>query len=295
LDLGESKRGNMSEPLSIKIFLAKGSSSSLRTAEISNWSGKAIACSRKELEELSKRDEASRPGVYFLIGNDSETGEDSAYVGEAEQVTKRLKQHLNKDYWNQVVAFVSKDENLTKAHIKYLEGKLIDLGLQASKGIIHNNQSSGARLPEADQAEMDIFLDRILKLLPIMGTSLFNLPSVPDLDDQNAKAKLICKIKGLVAFGNRTENGFVVYKGSQSVLEDRPAAIQKKGTHFQRRKKLLAKGILEKVEGALVFTLDYEFTSPSLAAAAVCGGSANGLTKWKSDSGESLKEIEAKG
>lgn len=108
----------MIESQSIRIFLAKGSSSGLRTAEISNWSGKTIVCSRKELDELSQRDESSRPGVYFLIGNEVTTGEDSAYVDEAEKVAKRLKQHLNKDYWNQVVTFVGKDENLTKAHIK---------------------------------------------------------------------------------------------------------------------------------------------------------------------------------
>lgn len=285
----------MTEPLSIKIFLAKGSSSSLRTAEISNWSGKAIACSRKEIDELSQRVEASRPGVYFLIGKDSESGEDSAYVGEAEQVAKRLKQHLNKDYWNQVIAFVSKDENLTKAHIKYLEGKLIELGLQAGKGVIHNNQSSGARLPEADQAEMDIFLDRILRLLPVMGTLLFSLPTVTD-DVSDAKSQgMVCSVKGLTAFGNRTENGFIVYKGSQAVIEDRPASIKKKGNHYQRRKRLLTKGILEMSEDSLVFTQDYEFTSPSLAAAVIVGGSANGLTKWKTKSGRTLKEIEAKG
>lgn len=211
----------MNEPLSIKIFLATSSSSSLRTAEISNWSGKAIACSRKELDELSQRDEASRPGIYFLIGKDADSGEDSVYVGEAEQVAKRLKQHLGKAYWNQIIVFVSKDENLTKAHIKYLEGKLIDLGLRASKGIIHNNQSSGARLPEADQAEMDIFLDRILRLLPVMGTSLFNLPPATDSDDNTKSEKMICKVKALLAYGNRTDNGFVVYKGSQAVIEDR--------------------------------------------------------------------------
>lgn len=69
----------MNEPLSIKIFLAKGSSSALRTAEISNWSGKAVACSRKE---LSKREEGDRPGVYFLIGSDIDSGEPAVYVGE---------------------------------------------------------------------------------------------------------------------------------------------------------------------------------------------------------------------
>lgn len=277
----------MSEPLSIKIFLAKGSSSSLRTAEISNWSGKAIACSRAELAELSEREEASRPGVYFLIGSDDDTGEPSAYVGEAEQVGKRLKQHLGKDFFfNQVIAFVSKDENLTKAHIRYLEGKLIELGVKAGKGSLQNSQSSGARLPEADQAEMDIFLDKILRILPVLGTGIFNMPSkeTSDFDD-----RLMCKIKGLVAYGKRTENGFLVFEGSQAVLDDRPSAVLAR----KRRKTLIEKGIMAEKENSYVFTRDYEFTSPSLAGAAICGGSTNGLTKWKTSSGKSLKEIEA--
>jgi hypothetical protein len=280
----------VSEALSIKVFLLKGSSSSLRTAEISNWSGKAIASSRKELDELSRREEASRPGVYFLIGSDAETGEPTVYVGESEEVAKRLKQHLNKDYWNQVVAFVSKDENLTKAHIKYLEGKIIDLGLKAGKGVIHNSQSSGARLPESDQAEMDIFLDHMLKLLPIMGTSVFSMPAE---GVESNSDRLICKIKDLVAFGNRTDNGFVVYQGSQAVIEDRPAAVRKKGTHFRRRKNLVERKILVPDGEAYVFTRDFEFTSPSLAAAAISGGAANGLTMWKDKKGKTLKEIEA--
>ena len=276
----------MNEPLSIKIFLAKGSASSLRTAEISNWSGKAIACSRKELDELAKREEAIRPGVYFLIGNDIETGEPSAYVGEAEEVAKRLKQHISKEFWNQVVAFVSKDENLTKAHIKYLEGKLIEIGNKAGKGVIQNSQSSGARLPESDQAEMDIFLDRILKLLPVLGTSLF---SIPEVNKKSVTNKLICKIKGLIAYGNRTDNGFIVYKDSEAVLEDRASAVRNK----VRRQILLDKGVLVKQDNCLIFSRDHEFTSPSLAAAAIRGGASNGLTAWKTKEGKTLKEIEA--
>jgi len=275
----------LNEPLSIKIFLVKGSASSLRTAEIFNWSGKAIACSRKELDELSKREEASRPGVYFLIGNDLDTGEPSAYVGEAEEVAKRLKQHISKEFWNQVIAFVSKDENLTKAHIRYLEGKLIELGLKAGKGVIQNSQSSGARLPEADQAEMDIFLDRILKLLPVMGTSLFSLPSEIA---HTVEERLICKTKGLVAYGNRTENGFLVYKNSQAVLEDRKSSVRSR----TRRDSLKEKGILKQEGDHLVFVNDHEFTSPSLAGATICGGATNGLTLWKTKAGKTLKELE---
>lgn len=53
-----------------------------------------------------------------------------AYIGEAEVIRDRLKQHKAKDFWNAVVIFVSKDENLTKAHIRYLESRLL---LEAKK------------------------------------------------------------------------------------------------------------------------------------------------------------------
>lgn len=276
----------MSEALSITLFLPKGTATSLRTAEISNWSGKAIACSRQEIEELAKREEAGRPGIYFLIGTDTDSGEPTAYIGEAEEVGKRLKQHLSKDTWNQVIAFVSKDENLTKAHIRYLEGEFISLGLEVSKGVIQNSQSSGARLPEADQAGMDIFKRKVLQLLPILGTSLFTKSTITS---KKAEGRLICKIKGLTAYGNRTENGFIVYKGSQAVLKHRQSSVR----HRKRRESLADRGILREERGNFVFSKDYEFTSPSLAGAAICGGSTNGLTKWKDKAGRSLKEIEA--
>ncbi len=136
------------------------------------------------VQRLGSTSEAVRPGVYILYRYRSGSGEPTAYVGEAEEVGKRLKQHPAKDFWNQVVAFMSKDENLTKGHIKYLEGKLIDCGFAAGRGVIVNAQSSGAKLPETDQAEKDIFLDRMLKLLPIIGTNLFT-PSEEKVESKN--------------------------------------------------------------------------------------------------------------
>ncbi len=274
------------EALSIKIFLPKGNANGLRTAEMSNWSGKAIACSRAELNDLAAREEAGHPGVYILVGVDPESGDLAAYVGEAEEVGKRLKQHSGKDFWNQVIAFVSKDENLTKAHVKYLEGKLIDIGKEAGRGQMMNGQSSGSRLPEADQAEMDIFLDKILKLLPVLGTNLFTPAST---EANKSQPRLVCKIKGLIAYGNRTENGFVVYKNSQAVKEHRPSSKYWR----KKREELIKKQILVDDGDNYIFSRDHEFSSPSAAGASVRGGATNGLTAWRDNSGKKLKEIEA--
>jgi len=274
------------EPISIKLFLPKGSSDQLRVAEISNWSGKAVACSRDELSELCSRDEAGRPGVYFLVGNDPESAEPMVYIGEAEELSKRLKQHLGKEFWVQVITFTSKDENLTKAHVRYLEGQLIELGQQTGRAIIANNQSSGAKLPESDQSEMDIFLAKMLRLLPVMGTNTF-VPSASE--EVKAKDRLICTIKGLIAYGQRTANGFVVFKDSQAVMEHRPSAKRSK----LQREKLVEKGVLAQEGEHYVFTRDYEFTSPSIAGTVVQGGATNGLTAWKNSKGVKLKELDS--
>ena len=159
----------MNESATVRIFLVKGSPTSIRTAELSNWTGKAVAGPRSQIEDILKREEAGKPGVYFLAGVNPESGRDRVYIGEAEVIRNRIKGHLERDFWKTLVFFVSKDENLTKAHIKYLEGKLIDTARSVGRFELENSQSSGSHLPESDAADMDVFLYRMEQLLPILG------------------------------------------------------------------------------------------------------------------------------
>jgi hypothetical protein len=273
------------QPTTIKIFLCHGLPDGLRTAEISNWTGKAIACPRSHLSDILSRDEIKRPGVYFLTGTDPGTGTPALYIGEAEAVAKRLKGHSNKDYWVHAVVFVSKDENLTKAHVKYLEGKLLERASENGKAVLYNSASSGARLPESDTAEMNVFLEKIYQLLPILGVDLFTPLEATPVDE---KYLLFCTIKGLTARGRRTRNGFVVLQGSQAVLKHRPSA---KWTR-QKREELIHDGVLVQEDDHYVFSNDFEFGSPSTAAAMVRGGATNGLTAWKTAEGKTLKQLE---
>lgn len=102
----------------IKIFLVHSDPKRLRTAELSNWTGKAVAGPRSEFEGVIGREESGSSGVYFLSGNDPESGRLALYVGEAENIKDRVNVHLEKDFCNQIIYFISKDENLTKAHIR---------------------------------------------------------------------------------------------------------------------------------------------------------------------------------
>ena len=148
------------QPATISLFLANGSPTGLRIGEISNWTGLAIAAPRSDLESFLAEKELAKPGVYFLTGIDADTGEPAIYIGEVENVIKRVKRHAQedqKDYWVNTVAFVSKDDNLTKAHIRYLEGRLIQTAHDCKRAVVMNSTSSGSPLPRAARAEMDVF------------------------------------------------------------------------------------------------------------------------------------------
>jgi len=282
----------MKDTATVKIFLVQGSPSSVRTAELSNWTGKAVAGPRSQIEDILKREEANKPGVYFLTGINPETGRNKVYIGEAEVIKNRIKGHVSKDFWKTIVFFVSKDENLTKAHIKYLEGKLIEMTRFVGRYELENAQSSGSHLPESDAADMDIFLFKMEQLLPILGQE-FLKPVVKHEASKKKSNLLYCKIKNLKATGWQTDSGFVVMKGSEAVLDERPST-QKYKYAANLRKSLISEGIVEKKDDRLIFVSDYEFSSPSAAAAVIHGGQANGLTAWKDSKGISLKQKEEK-
>jgi len=275
----------------IKLFLVYGDAKRLRTAELSNWTGKAVAGPRSELDGVLARDEAAQSGVYFLSGTDSASGKPAVYVGEAESIRDRLRGHRDKDFWNNVLFFISKDENLTKAHIRYLEGRLIEQAKSAGRALVMNGQSSGAKLPESDREDMEIFLERIHQLMPVLGAdALVPIGSMPSGNPE--EQILACEIKGLKATGRRTPTGFIVLKGSQAVLKERASAHQYPHT-IASRKELIEDGTLVQDGARLRFTRDAEFGSPSAAATVVHGGSANGLLAWKTRDGKTLKELEA--
>lgn len=243
----------------IKLFLPRGDAKSLRTAEISNWTGKAIAAPRTELGELLARDELDRAGVYILTGSDPLSNAPVAYIGEAEIIRDRLRQHKTRE-WVSAIVFVSKDENLTKAHVRYLESRLLSEATQISRFTLEQNQAGGSKLPESDREDMEVFLERIRQLLPVLGSDIL-VPIVQPTAKAQPGGVLFCRIKGAEARGQRTTDGFVVFKTSTAVLEQRPSA-ESYPWAIAQRKQLIADGTLVEKGGFLVFTKDTQFTSP---------------------------------
>jgi hypothetical protein len=225
-----------------------------------------------------------------LTGVDPDTNKNAIYIGEAEYIKDRIKTHLSKDFWNNVVFFITKDENLTKAHIRYLEGKLIDIAKSVDRSVVMNNQSSGAKLPESDREDMEVFLEKMLQVLPVLGIESF-VQRVSFVENESDRELLTCKIKDVIATGYLTPNGMVVLAGSGAVLQERSSA-KKWPSVISQRNKLIEEGGLVQNGNKYDFVKDTEFSSPSAAAAVIHGGSANGLTAWTNKAGKSLKELQ---
>jgi hypothetical protein len=152
-----------------------------------------------------------------------------------------------------------------------LEGALIILANKSNTVMVLNNANSGAKLPESDQAEMDVYLEKVLQLLPLLSlggaVDAFKVieSESSQSDAKQAESTLTCTIKGLIAKGKRSSNGFVVFKGSQAVKDSRTVSE----SWGKKRELYLEQGLLAVEVDCLVFTKDYEFTSPSAAAAII--------------------------
>ncbi len=279
------------ETATITLYLPYGDAQKLRIAEISNWSGQAFAAPRTELETLLQREELTGSGVYFLLGTNPETGKSLGYIGEAEDLSNRLKgkDHSERQFWISVIVFLSKDDNLTKAHVRYLEKRLIEEAKAISRYELDNVQASNAKLPESGRADMEVFLKKIKQLLPVLGTDIF--VEIKSLTEKKSTKEILSyEVKGVSARGERTEQGFVVYIGSKAVLNETDGC---KPYIKNLRSRLIEEGVLEKEDNTFVFTKDTEFASPSTAASVIAGGSINGLTAWRYSSGVSIKDYEA--
>lgn len=96
------------------------------------------------------------------------------------------------------------------------------------------------------------------------------------------------KGKDAAATGTLVEDGFVVKADSIARKEVVPSAID---SVSPARERLIGEGVLEDHNGQLRFTQDYKFDSPSGAAVAVLGRTANGWREWKHSDGRSLSEV----
>ena len=276
----------------IKLYLADGQAAGIRVVEKDNWSGVGVDCSRKDLPRARERVEFEGSGVNVLsdFDNDSD-GLPQIYVGEAENLGKRLANHANtKDGWGRLVIFTSRDASINKAHAKYLESRLCELASAAKRCVMQNkNAPQPPKLSDSDRDQAETFLREVLIVLPVVGISEFETPATVDpaafREEKFELAAAKASGKGI-----ETGEGFKVFQGARAAAVEQVAASS---ATKQLRADLIGNGALAKDgDGMLVLTQDYVFNSSSGAASFLIGSSVNGRTAWKLPDGRTLKVVQ---
>lgn len=274
-------------PYSIKIFLPGGDPDGLRIIEKSNWSGSGLVVPRSLFGEAKKRRELARTGVYVLLGPAEDSGLPRLYVGEGDPIKPRLEQHAaKKDFWTSCIAFTSKDDNLNKAHVQYLEARLVQLANGAKRCELDNgNTPQLPSLSEADVADAEGFLAEMILCFPVLGVGMFTSASAAE----KVGVTFHIKAKGVEATGGEAPQGFLVRAGSGAATAEVPSCPD---SIRELRAGLFANGVLKASGAGALFSQDYVFSSPSTAAGVVLGRSANGRTEWQTTNGKTLKAIQ---
>lgn len=291
----------------VRLFLVDGSQSGLVTAEIINWTGHVLITPRDAIGDALKREEAGRTGIYFLVGQDPERpSKIKVYIGEADVVAERIKMHAkdeSKDFWTRACFVTSKDPNITKAHVRYLENRLVEMIKIAGRATLANgNDPSPKSLPESDIADMEFFLEQIDLVLPVVGfdflrpipTSIpLSSPMLPAIDisgepPPGVEFVISSKKHGLEAHAVGSGELFVVLKGSGALTEEFAH-----NSYKALRQQLIADGLLKSNSASqlLQFEENVNFPSPSAAASVIFNRNTNGRIAWKiKDADMTLKE-----
>ena len=302
---------------SIRIFLLDGEPDGIRTAQIAMSTIKAIAFKSDQLGFGVKKEygeDIKKTGVYFLIGTDPANADNKmAYIGESEEVVRRLNDHkksiksnadgevIGPGFWEDTVVFVSKDDTLTKSHVRYVEAQLIKDARKNKAWSFFNGQNppQTGKLPKEDELAMDEFVNQVKTLAGALGFDLFRLATGKLASAPEGAAAAITTDSPEFHYGGKDfaasaivsgANGeWVVKAGSTARLLE--AGTIPKGAH-KRRDELIASEVLKAAGAKLRFATDYAFASSSMAAAVVSGQSVAGPAVWKRN-GKTYSEWEA--
>lgn len=279
-----------SRPQTIQIFLPSGDPQGIRVAEITTRIVRMIDVPRKLLSEFMRMPEAEQVGLYFLVGEDVESGAPKAYIGQTGELKSRLSQHnQRKEFWSRALVAVSRTDSLTNTHANYMEWLSIAHAQKAGRYLLDNGNAGGRpHTPPPLEAECDELHATMRILLATLGHPLFQPLASPEAVQQ-AEDVFFCRASEADARGIYTEEGFVVLAGSSGRLETVPS-FQGHGYH-RVREQLLEQGVLVARDGRIHFTRDHLFQSPSGAAACVTGRTANGWIEWKDAQGRTLGEL----
>lgn len=268
----------------VTTYLIDGDPQGTRYVFISNKICKMYVIPRSDTKILSERDELQKPAFYILLGED-ETTKPQAYIGETENFKERVKEHdYKKAFWQKALVFISKDQDLTKADVQYLEHRAIALSKKLNTYNLEYNKQipKCPNLPEYRKDTMDEFFEDVKFLSSFIGCFIFDENEVPIKNH----TLFYTKGRGCNALGYYDNGGFTVLK--DSILS---GSVVPSFGWPDKRKKLLDEYAAPTADGKYKMETSKTFPSPSTAADFCIGSSNNGWIVWKNKEGLTLDAV----
>ena len=273
---------------SVNLFLMDGEPSGRTKCTMSNWTGIAYKIPRTALDKCKDMDILKQSGVYFLFGTDKEDNP-VVYIGQAgirkngKGLLLRVQEtHSAIEYWKEVVMFKTTNNSFGPTEISYLENRFRNMAVEAKRYSVKNgNDPNPGNLTEEKECELEEFIDYVKIVMGTLGHKVFESFVTATTDKEEI---LYATRNNAKASGKRVSDGFVVLKGS-SITEKTTKSCPDYVVQLRNKN-------ADKIMNGILLE-DILFSSPSGAAAFVCGGSANGNIEWKNAKGVTLKEIEA--
>jgi len=278
------------KPKTIQIFLPGGDPRGIRVAEITTGIVRVIEVPRSLLPEFLKMPESEQVALYFLVDKPEDVAKQKVYIGQSGDLRTRLATHnKEKEFWEKALVLISLTNNLTNTHVQFLEWHCLEATRKAGRCDDENgNGGSKPHTPPPLEADCLEIFDTGRTLLATLGYPIFD-PVASAGSPTKAEELFYCKGPGTNAKGLYTPEGFVVLKGSTGRKVNVPSIA---GTADERfRTNLIDAGVMRPDGDTVVFDEDHLFRSPSMAAVALMGRTANGWLEWKSKDGKTLDEL----
>ena len=287
---------------SINLFLIDDDPTGKIKCTLQNWTGVAYKIPRNQLENNKDwksqiSNHLKQTGVYFLLGNDEDTGEPIIYIGQAsirkngEGIIRRLLEHSKNEketyykHWNEAIVLTTQNDVLGATEISYLENKFTNLAKEAGRYKVFNgNEPNQGNITEEKESEMEEFIKLSKMIVGVLGHKVFESPV--DITEPETVKEIYespeftfngkYKAKGII-----TNEGFVVLKGSEiskTIQKSCPPATIKMRQQYSN-----------KIDN-YILAVDIPFNSASAAAKFVGGSSLSGNVCWVTADGKCPKD-----
>lgn len=276
---------NKQKARTVKVLLLEGFANGLVHFDLSNWDGLTYRVPRNSLSYYNQTPESKFAGVYLLFGKNNHSN-NQVYIGQSENLSNRLKEHLSNEdiFWNEAFTFSRKAEGLNNTNIKYLEYSFYNhFNRNQNYQIINKQAPKKNAISQFDIVDQDAFFKNAIDLMEIAGYKDINYSNVDGKIDPSEKLFYLNGARGAIATGKLHQNGFLVLQGSK-------IAQGFSNTHRLTNINKFYDLINQKIIENNTFMTNYRFDSPSMASTIILGRQSTGLGDWKTNTGISLGE-----